>query len=93
MENVICGKCQSVNDYNVVEKANNKVAYCNKCEAYIKNIPYDTPKLYVGKYKGKPITEIEDLQYLKWAFGALTLTATARNALNKQISHLEFLAQ
>lgn len=88
---IVCNKCGLINDYHVIEKANNKVAYCNGCESYIKNIPHDVPKLYVGKYKGIPISEIEDLNYLKWAVGTLRLTSSVKMAVLSRISSLEYL--
>lgn len=90
---IVCNKCGSVNDYRTIQKANNKVAYCNGCDAYIKNIPHDVPKLYVGKYKGIPIDTIEDLSYLQWALKTLTLTNSVSMAVSSRISHLEFLAK
>lgn len=86
-----CKKCGSLNDYHVIEKTNNKVAYCNKCESYIKNIPHDVPKLYVGKYKGIPISDIEDVNYLIWAAETLHLTSHIKMAVLSQISRLEHL--
>lgn len=93
MEDVKCSKCQSVNNYRTEEKSTNKVAYCNNCGAYIKNLPYDVPKLYVGRYKGIPIDTIEDLDYLKWALGTLRLTSSVRMAVSSRISHLEYLSK
>jgi len=93
MEDVKCNKCGLINDYRVEEKANNKVAYCNGCDAYIKNLPYDVPKLYVGRYKGIPIDTIEDLDYLKWAVGTLRLTSSVKMAVMSRISSLEYLSK
>ena len=88
-----CLKCGAENKYHVIEKANNKVAYCDNCDSYIKNIPHDVPKLYVGKYKGIPIDEIEDLNYLSWALETLRLTSTVKMAVMSRISHLEYLSK
>ncbi len=57
MPDIICKKCGEVNNYRTELKSNNQVAYCNGCGAYIKNIPYAEPALYVGKYKGIPIKD------------------------------------
>lgn len=65
------------------------MAYCNQCQSYIKNIPYDKPKLYVGKYKGIPIDEIEDFRYLKWALENLKNSVSIRIALIDRIEFLE----
>jgi len=90
---IVCNKCGLVNDYRTIQKSNNKVAYCNGCDSYIKNIPHDVPKLYVGKYKGIPIDTIEDLNYLQWALKTLTLTNSVRMAVSSRISHLEYLSK
>lgn len=93
MEDIICNKCGLVNDYRTERKANNDVAYCNGCDSYIKNIPRDVPKLYIGKYKDIPISEIENMGYLKWALKELRLTGTVKAAIEKRISEFENLAR
>jgi hypothetical protein len=90
METLICPKCGH-NEHYTELKSNQNVARCLKCDAFIKNIPYEQPKLYVGKYKGKLISEIEDVEYLKWALKTLTLGAAVRTAVQKQIDKTEFL--
>ena len=38
---------------------------CNKCNSFIKNIPYQNEAIfYFGKYKGKKVSEIEDIDYI-----------------------------
>ena len=93
MEDVICTKCGLVNDYVVQLKANNQVAYCNGCGAYIKNIPHAEPTFYVGKYKLKPVSQIEDMGYLKWALKEMKLSHHMRSAIEKRISEFENLAR
>ena len=93
MEQIKCNKCGSVDNYRIEEKSNNKVAFCNVCKSYIKNLPYDVPKLYVGKYKGIPISEIEDIGYLKWAIETLRLTSSVKMACLSQISRIEYLSK
>lgn len=90
---VKCQNCNLEDDYRLVEHATNKSAYCNGCGKYIKNIPYDVPKLYVGKYKGVPIDTIEDLQYLKWAIDTLKVTTSVKTSIYSRISHLEHLSK
>lgn len=90
---IVCNKCGLVNDYRTIQKANNQVAYCNGCDSYIKNIPHDVPKLYVGKYKGIPIDQITDLNYLQWAVGTLRLTSAVKMAVLSRISTLEYLSK
>lgn len=92
MPPVIC-RCGSVDNYRTEKKSNNLVAYCNVCDAYIKNIPHADPTLYVGKYKGTPIKDIDDLSYLEWAIKTLTLSNPQKEAIQSTISRLEFLAK
>ena len=42
-------------------KGTQKVATCNMCGNFIKNIAYQPAKFYFGKYKGKEISECMDL--------------------------------
>ena len=69
MEDIICRQCGSVNDYKTEMKSNQNVATCNGCGSFIKNIPYQLPSLYFGKYKGKSIKDYEtpdEVNYLHW---------------------------
>lgn len=93
MQDITCGKCGSVNDYRTENKAIQVTAFCNKCGAYIKNIPQGEPSFYVGKYKGKKVSEIEDMGYLKWALKDMRMSANMRAAIEKRISDYEFLAK
>ena len=84
-----CLKCGSVDNYRVEVKSVHHVAYCNSCDSFIKNIPYDLPKLYVGKYKGVPINQIMDADYLKWAnLNMNSLNERQRKAIDEQIQIL-----
>lgn len=56
---------------------------------YIKALPTQEPQLYVGKYKGVPIADIEDLNYLEWAQKTLKLGASVRDAINYRIQSLQ----
>lgn len=93
MEDIVCTHCGLINDFRVERKANNDVAYCNGCDRYIKNIPHSEPAFYIGKYKGTPIKDIEDMGYLKWALKEMKLTANMRTAIQKRISEFENLAR
>ena len=93
IENIKCNKCGAENNYYTEVKSNNNVCYCGNCNAYIKNLPYAEPMLYVGKYKNKPISEIEDMQYLKWALKEMKLSAVIKKAIELRISQYEHLAK
>lgn len=93
MEQIICNKCGAVNKYYTEVKANNNVARCTECDSFIKNIPYNEPTFYFGKYKGKKVSEVEDMQYLKWVLTGTKQSASMRTAIQKQIDKFEFLAK
>jgi hypothetical protein len=83
-QDIVCKECGNVNDYRTEMKANNKVAYCNGCGNFIKNIPYETePKMYFGKYKGQLLRDITDREYLHW------LLYKCENVKPKQRSDIE----
>jgi hypothetical protein len=88
---ITCPKCGLVDCFYTVEKANNHVAYCGGCKAYIKNIAYQEPKFYFGKYKGHLISAIEDLQYLQWALNNIKMSESIRDAVRNQINTLHEL--
>ena len=95
MENITCKKCQTTNDFHVVTTGPHIKAICNNCNQYIKFIPQEKehPRLYFGKYNGKFIHQIEDLQYLKWALSTIKLKPEIKNAIQKQITSFENLSR
>lgn len=93
METLYCGHCDKQVGYYTELKSNQNTAWCNECNGFIKNIPYSKPALYVGKYKGKPIDELEDLNYLQWAEKNMKLNARTKEAIQSRIAQLEFLAK
>lgn len=93
MESLKCPKCGTVDKFYTELKSNNNVARCNNCDAFIKNLPYEAPKFFVGKYKGKLISEIEDMGYLKWALKEMKLSKSMRDAISARISLFEYLAK
>lgn len=95
MEEVICQRCQTANEFYVVPSGPHLKALCNHCNGYIKFVSQDKepPKFYFGKYVGKYIHEIEDMQYLKWAVTNMKLKQPMRDAIQKQINSFENLAR
>lgn len=96
MEELICPHCVPIGtEYYTESKSNQNVARCLKCNTYIKNLSQNTePTLYVGKYKGTAVKDIEDLPYLKWAVvGMTTLKQKIKDAIQKRIDQLEHLAK
>jgi len=89
---IVCRKCGSIDDYWTKQVTNNLVATCISCGAYIQNIAYDVPKMYVGKFKGMDIKSINDIGYLKWAHENMnSLTRRQKDAVHEQIIRLENL--
>lgn len=93
MEQIKCLKCGAIDKYYTELKANNNVARCSECDAFIKNIPYNEPTFYFGKYKGKKVSEVEDMDYLKWVLAKTKQSASMRKAIQEQIDSFEFLAK
>lgn len=89
---VVCKSCGCIDSYRTEKKANNLCAFCNDCGAFIKNLPTDVPRMYVGKYKDKPIKDIDDLPYLKWAYDNMSsLGGRQKEAIKDRIYQLEDL--
>lgn len=86
-----CPRCGTSN-YTTELKANNLVATCENGH-FIKNLPYSEPALYFGKYKGKKVAEIEDVGYLKWVIQNTKQSQYIRDAIQKQIDRMEFMAK
>lgn len=94
METLFCPTCKEDKGYYTELKSNQNTARCITCNTFIKNIPYQKPSFWVGKYKGKPIEEIDDLNYLKWAIEKMSnLNHRTKEAIQSQISKLEFEAK
>ena len=70
MEDITCLRCDSTNDYSVVDAGPHKKAVCNKCNRYIKFISQSKKTvLYFGKYKGRELQSMvsdDELAYLYW---------------------------
>lgn len=88
MKQITCTKCGLVDDYTIVPKANNHMAYCNGCDSWITNLPYEKPKFYFGKYKGKLIADVEDLPYMEWMLSNVKLAVSMRDAIRERINIL-----
>lgn len=86
---ITCTSCGSIDDFTTEQKSNNLVATCNSCGKFIKNIPTDKPKFYVGKYKGQVIESIDDINYLQWAHDNMSsLNGRAKIAVKDRINSL-----
>lgn len=88
---IVCKKCGSVDNYNIVDSNQQKMAYCNDCKAWIKNLPYKDPQFYFGKYKGQYIAHVNDLFYLKWVKDNIKMGESMREAISERIYSLENL--
>lgn len=93
-ETLFCQNCSKHTTFYTELKSNQNTARCTECGTFIKNIPYQPPMFYVGKYKGIPIDEIEDIGYLQWALQKMSnLKGRTRDAVQSRISQLEFLGK
>ena len=95
MQKVICQRCNTTDEFYVVNSGPHLKAMCNHCNNYIKFLPQEKepPKFYFGKYVGKYVHEIEDMQYLKWALGNMNnLKQPMKDAIEKRIASFENLA-
>ena len=82
-------KCGAINDYRTEMKGEQKTAWCNKCNCWIKNIPYKEPQIYFGKYKGTKIADMktdEQLNYLRWMIDNVKITNNFREIIIKHLS-------
>lgn len=88
-----CNKCGEINNYRTEMKNGQNVAHCNICGSFIKNIPYQTPKFYFGKYKGQLISDCQDLGYLQWMVTSGVVKANIKDAVIDQISKIKLYGQ
>lgn len=89
---IICKKCGTVDDFWTEKKSNNTCAFCMSCGAFIKNIPTEAPKMYIGKFKGVAIENICDIGYLQWARDNMqALNGRQLEAINNRIHELQTL--
>jgi len=91
MEDLICKKCGSINDYYVRKSELHRTAYC-KCGSYIKHLPnddYSDLAMYLGKYKGCKVRLIKDQNYLEWALKNIDFKAKYIIAIKEQIKYLK----
>lgn len=92
MDTLFCPKCKSEKGFYTELKSNQNTARCNDCNTFIKNIPYQEPKFYVGKYKDQRICDIEDVGYLEWALKNMSsLNARVKDAISQRIAQLKYL--
>jgi len=85
-----CKKCGLINDYRVEIKGVHHTAYCNGCDAYIKNVSYQPPQFFFGKYKGTLIADCKDVPYMKWCVKEGVVKASIKRAVEDRISEIEF---
>lgn len=89
MEELKCNKCGMVGLPKITVKKVHHIGRCAVCNAYIKHIGHAEPQFYCGKYKGKPIAEIDDLEYLYWANENMKMSKYCLDALESRIDELE----
>ena len=71
-------------------RSSQRLSHRNECESFIKNIPYQSEvTIYVGKYKGKKLSEVEDFRYLEWAITSWKLKPDVLEKYNVHIKKLK----
>lgn len=92
MKDVICQKCGSVNDYRVTKGNLHHTAYCNGCDAYIKNLPQGGPYILpFGKFKGTLLSEMtsrDQIDYLNWMLRS-DFNNTTKDKVNAHLDTLK----
>jgi len=93
MEDIICKRCGSVNDFSATPSGPHLKATCNKCGQYIKFLPQQQtkPTLYFGKYRGREISSMnseEDLRYLQWLISQPDLKPKLKTDIQFQLKRL-----
>jgi hypothetical protein len=88
MEEVICQRCATINDYFTVPSGPHLKAVCNNCNVYIKFLPQkkELPKLYFGKYVGQYVHEINDVNYLRWLLTSTSIKQSLKDAINLRLA-------
>jgi len=86
--NVTCVKCGSINDYTIKEVSGQQVCNCG-CGHFLGNKPreyeYRLIRMPFGKYKDNLICDIEDLNYLKWAYENIKINGNVLKAIKFKI--------
>lgn len=83
-----CHNCGSYDNYRTEMKNNQKTAWCNDCDSFIGNEPYQKPMFYFGKYKEKPIEDFEtpdEINYLLWIKNKTDIWDKLRPAVQEAI--------
>ncbi len=85
-----CKYCSVEREIEIRISGKAHTAYCTHCCNYLKNISYDVPRLYIGKYKGKAIEDIDDKQYLMWfILNINNIKPAQKEAIEKQLQKLK----
>lgn len=86
-EQIVCPNCQST-DYTTEFKHSQQTAWCKDCGSFIKNIPYKPATFYFGKYKGTPVAECMDADYMEWFLATAKPKPYMKTALKNRIRAL-----
>ena len=89
MENMVCNRCGSIDDFRKEKAGIHVKAICNGCDSYIKMIPQNGPaKFYIGKYKGTMISKCDDKNYLTWFLENTDPKKKIKKAIEHRIKEL-----
>lgn len=85
-KDLVCRKCGAINCTQIIDKGVHHTAFCSVCGAYIKNVAYNVPTIYFGKYKNFAVKDISDKDYLIWFLANIPkITDRLREAIEEQI--------
>lgn len=80
--NVICIACGLINDYTIEVKSNQRVCTCNGCGKFLGNKPKENVNVNnIVMPFGKYITQINDLNYLRWLLKNVELKGSILQAV------------
>ena len=90
MQEIICQRCGSIDDYTIQKSGPHNSAYCNGCGYYIKHIQQNNEIKIIpfGKYKGREIKTMlseEEVKYLQWFVAMPDLRDNVKASINKHL--------
>lgn len=89
----VCGWHGPAGDAKVWRQGQHLRADCPECGTYLKYLAQSIPKLFFGKFKGKPVDEVarEDPRYLAWVLDKsnIRLTQSLRRSIAQALGRTE----
>lgn len=92
-EKIVCPSCGAEDKFTTEFKHSQQTAFCTECGTFIKNIPYQKPRFYFGKYKDVLVEECTDIGYMEWFLSNTKPKPYMKNAVKKQISKINLASE